>query len=192
MYDATPAVELLERAVSYTRGALAGVRPELLCQPTPCNQWRLGPLLVHMADSLDALTEASSGLLPLTPVPSSGTDQVDVLKTKACALMGAWSSPAARSVLVGGHDLDARLLVGAGALEITLHGWDVGQATGARLPIPDKLAGALLPVARAVIDDTDRGRRFADPVTVPPTTSKSAQLLAFSGREPRLPQQSHP
>jgi uncharacterized protein (TIGR03086 family) len=145
-----------------------------------------------MADSLDALTEASSGLLPLTAVPVSGADHVDVLKTKACALLGAWSSPAARSVLVGGHDLDARLLVGAGALEITLHGWDVGQATGARLPIPDELAGALLPVARAVIHDADRAQRFSDAVDVSPKASKSAQLLAFSGREPLVPQQSHP
>ena len=71
MNDAAPAVELLERAVSYTRGALAGVRPELLCQPTPCSRWRLGPLMEHMADSLDALTEASSGLVPLTLDPGS-------------------------------------------------------------------------------------------------------------------------
>ena len=49
------------------------------------------------------------------------------------------------------------------ALEITVHGWDVGQATGRRTRIPDDLAEGLLAVAQQVIDPVDRGPRFASP-----------------------------
>jgi len=195
VYDATPAVELLERAIGYTRGALAGVRPELLAKPTPCTRWRLGTLLDHMGDSLDALTEASSGFLPLTPAPATRSDSADrgeMLRVKACSLLGAWSSPAARSVLVGGRDLDARLLLGAGALEIAVHGWDVAQATGADLDIPEQLAEALFPVARAVVGDTDRGRSFAPALPWDEGASWSARLVGFCGRASLLHHDSHP
>ena len=50
--------ELLERAISYTRGSLALVTPGGLSRPTPCTGWDLAELLVHMDDSLAALLEA--------------------------------------------------------------------------------------------------------------------------------------
>ncbi len=194
MYDATQAVELLERAIGYTRSALGDIRPELLCQPTPCRQWRLGPLLTHMADSLDALTEASTGYLPLTPAPATSTDERGpeaLLKAKACTLLGAWTSPAARSVLVGGRALDSRILIGAGALEIVVHGWDVSQATGAARPIPEELARALFPIARAVVGLDERGDRFEPPVEVEDGESWSGKLAAYCGRSPLAHHESH-
>ena len=194
MYDATPAVELLERAIGYTRGTLANVRADQLDQPTPCSRWRLGTLLDHMADSLDALTEASSGFLPLTPSPWTAADEQDrvgLLKARACALLGAWSAPAARSVLVGGQDLDARLLVGAGALEIVVHGWDVGQATGGDAGIPEDLAQALLPVARSVVGAAERGTTFAPAMPPLDPASWGDRLVAFCGRSPLQHHQSH-
>lgn len=182
MNGATAAVELLERAIGYTRGALAGVTPGLLRHPTPCPRWDLGDLLAHMADSLDALTEASSGYLPLAPAPASPGDPVETLRVKACALLGAWTSPAASTVLVGGRRLDARLLLHAGALEIVLHGWDVGQATGAAPAIPERLAEALLPAARSLVTDADRGSRFAVAMPCDEAEAWSVHLLAFCGR----------
>lgn len=178
-------VELLERAIGYTRGNLALVTDDLLDRPTPCARWRLGQLLDHMADSLDAFTEASSGLVPLDPAPAGGTP-VEVLRTKACALLGAWSSPAAAMVQVGaaGAVLAAPLLLPAGALEITLHGWDVGRAVGADVPLPEGLAAALLPVAHALIGPADRGRRFGPEVQTG-SAGAVAPLLGFCGRSPR-------
>lgn len=189
MYDATAATELLERAIGYTRGTLASVTPADLERPTPCPLWRLADLFAHMADSLDALTEASSGLVPMTPPPTASRrtppgDRVEELRTKACALLAAWTSPAAATVLVGGHHLDARLLIGAGALEIAVHGWDVGQATGTGQAIPDALAGALLPTAHALVTERDRGPRFGPVVPLPPGRPESEQLLAYCGRTP--------
>jgi len=179
------AVELLDRSLAYTRVMLADVRPDLLHHPTPCAGWTLGRLLAHMEDALDAFIEAAAGRVAIEPVPASGT-RVEALREKACALLGAWT--AARwtgdTVAVGDAALEAALLVSTAALEITVHGWDVGQVTGRRTPVPDDLAAGLLPVARQVIHPADRGTRFAPERAAPSAAPSGARLLAWTGRDP--------
>lgn len=175
-------VELLDRALSYTRFQLAGVRDDLLWRPTPCAGWSLERLLAHMEDALDAFTEAAGGTVEVYAA-AGAAGQVATLQDKACSLLGAWSGPADHGpVLVGGRELASGLLVATAALEITVHGWDVGQSTGAGHPIPRGLAAALLPVAHAVVDPADRGVRFAPARLVATDASPSDRLLAFLGR----------
>jgi uncharacterized protein (TIGR03086 family) len=180
----TEAVELLERALSYTRGTLATVDDASLRRATPCGAWTLDQLLDHMADALDAFTEAASGYVavrPRGPAEPGGT-RVEALQSRACALLGAWATAAPGPVVVGDRALGPALLVATAALEITVHGWDVGQATGQRTPVPARLARALLPVARRSVTEADREDRFAAPR--PATgTSYDARLLAFLGRD---------
>jgi uncharacterized protein (TIGR03086 family) len=179
------AVELLERSLAYTRVMLADVRPDQLDRPTPCAGWTLGHLLAHMEDALDAFTEAAAGRVEVDPVPPIET-RVEALREKACALLGAWTAarPASAEVAVGDVGLDAPLLVATAALEITVHGWDVGQATGRGTRIPDDLARGLLTVAQHVIDATDRGPRFAGPHPAPARAASDQRLLAWTGRVP--------
>ncbi|GAB3243647.1 TIGR03086 family metal-binding protein [Nocardioides dilutus] len=178
-------VELLERALAYTRVVLADVGPHNLLATTPCSGWTLARLLGHMEDALDAFTEAAAGLVHVDPVPPTN-DMVDALREKACALLGAWTAARPRSVRVGDRQVDAPVLVAMAALEITVHGWDVGQATGRRTPIPEDLARRLQPVAARVVQPADRGTRFAPALApaiaggTPP--SRSDALLAFLGR----------
>ena len=175
------AVELLDRSLAYTRVVLADVGPGDLERPTPCAGWDLNRLLAHMEDALDAFTEAAAGRVEVDPVPDTST-RVDALREKACALLGAWTSVPRATVHVGGVGLDAPVLVATAALEITLHGWDVGQATGRRARIPEDLARGLLAVAEAVIGDADRGPRFATARPVSAQADPDARLLAWSGR----------
>lgn len=185
------AVELLERSLAYTRVALSDVRPDLLTRPTPCAGWDLGRLLVHMEDALDAFTEAASGRVEVEPVPATGT-RVDALRDKACALLGAWTvARPAVDIEVGDLELEAPLLVATAALEITVHGWDVAQATGRGTPIPQDLARGLLAIAEHVIDPTDRGRRFGVPRLAPLRASADERLLAWTGRAPHGVPQSN-
>jgi uncharacterized protein (TIGR03086 family) len=181
------AVELLDRSLAYTRVMLADVRPEQLDRPTPCAGWTLGRLLMHMEDALDAFTEAAAGRVEVDPVPPTDT-RIEALREKACALLGAWASarPVPDRVAVGDLGLDAPLLVATAALEITVHGWDVGQATGRRTHVPDDLARGLLPVAEHVIDPRDRGSRFASPRPTAPAAPADERLLAWTGRSSGL------
>ena len=179
-------LELLERAVGYTRGALQWVTPAMLCLPTPCVGWRLGMLLDHMADSLDALTEAADlGQVALaSPAgPPSPVDAVERLRVRACSLLGAWSAAARSEVEVGGRPMSSSLLALAGALEVAVHGWDVSQATGVREPIPTALARDLLVWADLLVTDADRPHRFDYPLDGP-SIGPSSRLLMWLGREP--------
>jgi uncharacterized protein (TIGR03086 family) len=174
------AVELLERSLGYTRVALAGVTEAHLEAPTPCREWTLRDLLAHMDDSLDAFTEAAGGSVELTHTRTA--PRVLVLQQKACVLLGLWSGAGPPGVRVGGADLATDLLVATAALEITVHGWDVAQATRAGTPIPDELAGHLLPVAHRVVSDVDRGIRFAVARPEPVEATADVRLRAFLGR----------
>ena len=192
MTASTDPVELLERAIGYARGTLGGVRPDLLTRPTPCAAWTLADLLAHMSDSLDAFTEASRGVIAVTPAPrpeggggvGAGV-RVAELRDKACHLLGAWSNPHADLARLGHARLESAVLLHAGALEIAVHGWDVGQATGSGQPIPEGLARAISASAHQLITPADRPLRFAPPVSITGVATSSALLLAHTGRHTR-------
>lgn len=179
-------VELLERALGYTRGALLHVRPAHLHRPTPCAGWSLDRLLDHMADALDAFTEGAAGTIAVDPAPRGLDVRVAALQTRACELLGAWSAPTTGAVVVvGGLPVPTAVVVRAAALEIAVHGWDVAQATGHPAPLPEDLARALLDVATSLVDDADRGERFAAPLLTPAHATASERLLAHVGRSAR-------
>jgi hypothetical protein len=73
-----------------------------------------------------------------------------------------------------------------GAIEITVHGWDIFFACGAARPVPPGLAAVLLPIAPLLILPGTRPGLFADPVRLPGPASHGDQLIAFLGRHPRL------
>lgn len=177
------AVELLDRALAYTRVVLARVGDDDLARPTPCASWDLGALLVHMEDGLDAFTEAAGGSVgrggPLLP---GARPRVDRLQQKACALLGTWSASTPVGVDVAGHGVATDLLVRTAALEITVHGWDVARALDGDHAVPDDLATRLLEEATLLVHPEDRAVRFAPARPAPPGAGPSARLLGFLGR----------
>ena len=180
----TGAVELLDRSLGYTRVVLAGVGSDDLDRPTPCPDWSLADLLAHMEDAIDAFTEAAGGEVRAAPPPVvPGTvPQVGRLRAKACALLGAWAGETREGVSVSGHAVTSELLVATAALEVTVHGWDVGRSLGTGGPVPDELARRLLEVAGRLVQPQDRAVRFGTPLPVPPDAAPGERLLAFLGR----------
>jgi uncharacterized protein (TIGR03086 family) len=180
-------VELLERAIGYTHGSLLLVSPAALRNPTPCRDWDLGDLLEHMADSLIALSDAAEiGRVDLEPSELTGeyaVDVVNLVRQRACHLLGAWArDDGPRDVAVGDRTLASDVLTGAGALEIAVHGWDVARACGEDRPIPAALAEELLELAPRLVTDADRPDRFAAPVRVSAFARPSDQLTTYLGR----------
>ncbi len=178
--DHRHAIELLDRALGYTWAALVTVGPDRSV-PTPCADWSLADLLGHMDDGLDAFLEAAEGAVRVE-VPRRPGAAIAGLQVKACRLRAVWAAQHQPTVAVGDRELPAALLVSAAALEITVHGWDVAQATGARTPIPEDLAEALMPVAHTVVTPADRPARFAEPVLTSEDTTSAGVLLGFLGR----------
>lgn len=181
-------LDLLERAIGYTREQLRVITPEMLRRSTPCVDWSLATLLDHMADSLDALIDAADLRAVVFSLPSgprfSSVDAVDRLRERACSLVDAWSVVTHDDdVTVGDRALPSSLLACAGALEVAVHGWDVSQTTGAREPIPAGLARDLLTWADVLVTDADRPARFDHPVPGP-SVGPSSRLVQLLGREP--------
>ena len=178
------ALELLERALGYTRGALATVGPDRSAALRPA---RDGAWPTCSPTWTTASTRSSRP--PGAPyasvawrrvrVPTSSVLQTEGLPpARAC---GAHPTPPT-GTSCGDRLVPSGLLVSAAALEITVHGWDVGQATGARHGLPDDLARALMPVAHLVVTPDDRPGRFAMPRLTHPDAGSGEVLLGFLGR----------
>ena len=184
------AVELLDRSLAYTWGTLSEVRDDHLSKPTPCSDWDLAQLLDHMSDAVDAFTEAASGYVRLDSHPTAdhSSPRVVVLRDKACALLGAWAAHRpVDPVRVGDLHLAGPVLVATAALEITVHGWDVTQATGGARRVPEELAAALLQVAEGVLTPSDRQGRFAPRLAPRPDAGADTLLLGYLGRSAGSP-----
>jgi len=184
-------VAALERAIAYLLGSLALVTPEALARPTPCTHWDLYDLLDHLDDSLSALHEAvAAGYVAPSPAVNvegprrrPGETIVRLVRDRAIGLLGVWANTGgAPAVLVDDEPITAALVAGAGAIEITVHGWDVARACERRRPIPPELADELLDLSVLLVRGQDRRGRFGRPVPVPPEASPGDRLVAFLGR----------
>ncbi|MCR1781170.1 TIGR03086 family protein [Nocardioides carbamazepini] len=177
-------LDLLQRALDYTSGALATITCADVDRPTPCAGWSLADLLAHMEDALDAFSEAADGAVGLSSAaPTPLETRVQSLQVKACSLLAAWMNADQPSVDVGGHPLAVDAIARIAALEIAVHGWDVRQSTGHGRPLPEPLATALLPSALRIALAGDE--RFAPPLPVDIDESAGVHVLALLGRRPR-------
>jgi uncharacterized protein (TIGR03086 family) len=183
--------ELLESAVSYALAGAALVTAQLLPRPTPCASWDLETLLDHLSDSIGVLGE-SIATAGISPGPAQGygpgRDPVARLRGQAARLLGtcAAAGPAGRRVAIGDRELTASMVAVTGAIEITVHGWDIFAGCGAARPVPPGLAAVLLPIAPLLITPGTRPGLFAGPVRLSGPAGPGDQLIAFLGRHPRL------
>jgi uncharacterized protein (TIGR03086 family) len=184
---------LLRSAVGYALTATGSASSARLAAPTPCAGWDLGILLAHVADSMGVLGEAiAAGPAAPGPPPGAGSPGGDPWVTLRCRAAGllaacAMAGPDERLVVIGDRWLPASMTAVAGALEITVHGWDIAASCGSPRPVPPGLAAVLLPVAPLLITPATRRGLFADPVRVPGRPVPGDQLVAFLGRQPRPP-----
>lgn len=185
-----PELALLERAIGYTRVALVGALDVPGDRPTPCADWALDDLLGHMNASLLTLDQAAQvgGIALFDPPPSARGDLgvrelVRALTDRACSLLDSWLGRDAPPIFrIGGSELQAGLLASAGALEVTVHGWDVGRACGLSHPIPQALAEDLLSYAPLLVSPSDRPHRFGPPLPTGADATADEELLGLLGR----------
>jgi len=189
-----PAQHRLTQVVGYADGVLDVVTPALLSRPTPCRTWNLGMLLDHLGESLAALCEGVSAHLVTRFAPAAASPGpagehgdaaalVGTVRRRAAALLQASAQADEDApVAVGGYPMPFDCLLTAGALEIAVHAWDVSQACGQRLPIPDEPAADLLAQARVLVPPFDRAPLFAAPAPVSSLRTHSDQLTAYLGR----------
>jgi uncharacterized protein (TIGR03086 family) len=184
----TGGVALLERAMSYTLGGLLLVTPETMSNPTPCSEWDLRALLLHMNDSLLTMHEAIAvgHVGPECDFGDPVLDPVASLRNRGCQMIGAWANardPA--DISIADRLLSPGIVAAAGAVEVAVHGWDVARACGQDRPVPSALAEELLELCPLFVRDADRATRFAPRLDLSLSLdSPSDRLVAFLGRRP--------
>ncbi len=101
-------------------------------------------------------------------------------------MIGAWAN--ARDpgdISIVDRVLTPGIVAAAGAVEVTVHGWDVARACGQDRPVPAALAEELLELCPLFVRDADRPTRFAPRVDLSRALdSPSDRLVAFLGRDP--------
>lgn len=190
MAPLTRSLDLLGSAVGYALDSARLVTPQFLPRSTPCAGWDLESLLWHAADSAAVLHQAiTTGHADLAPPPGDAAPELDPageFRRHAAGLLAACAAgPDERRVIIGDRELTASTTAVAGALEMTVHGWDIAAACGARRPVPLGLAVILLPIAPLFVTPSSRAGLFADPVRLPDSAPPGDRLVAFFGRDPR-------
>lgn len=165
---------LLDRAVDYALESLHLVTPDLMARPTPCAGWDLRTLLEHLDDAFLALSEAIT-------VGHVGFGDSEGQRTDAPPFSSVAVPPV---VSVAGLPLEAGIVTAVGAVELTVHGWDVAEACGEPRPIPTALATELLEVVPQFVTAADRPVRFAASVPTGSQASPGDRLVAYLGRQP--------
>jgi uncharacterized protein (TIGR03086 family) len=151
--------------------------------PTPCGRWSLRQLLDHSIDSLTMFADALGPVTSGDEVRTAGATSWDrAMAELAARSRRAWAVPGVMDqtfeLPIG--TMPAPMVASAALLELVVHGWDIGQATGDLVPIPDDLAIPILEFAQAAIP-AERGDLFAADLGIGDTPGE--QLVAFLGRK---------
>jgi uncharacterized protein (TIGR03086 family) len=183
-------LDLLQRGVHYTIGAVNQVTTDLFDAVTPCRDWNLRELLTHLNDSMDVLCEAMDcgaiGPGEASPPLTREPDPIVVFHVRARRILRAWGSFAGtdHSIAIIDRSLMVSMVAAVGATEIAVHGWDVYRACGQDRPIPYDLALELL--ERCAVPDEYVCRRplFDHAVPISAVAGPSDRLVAMLGRDP--------
>jgi uncharacterized protein (TIGR03086 family) len=156
------------------RLAIAGIDDASRADParrTPCARWDLAALVRHVADS--AATIRSH--LDRSPAePPTGADcaaaRAELRRLQRAVPAAQWGSV--------GHELVAIV----GSFELTIHSWDLRQASGEGAELPRDLVTTLLALAPRALDDVYRSGLFGEEVPAPEACTDLDRLLALFGR----------
>jgi uncharacterized protein (TIGR03086 family) len=97
-----------------------------------------------------------------------------------------------RVVSICGRPVPPGVVAATGAVELTVHGWDIARTVGVDRPIPPALAEEILDLVSLFVSPADRPGRFAPPVRIAATARPGDRLVAFLGRDPFVPAISTP
>ena len=174
----------LEQTFTHTSGVVAGVRPDQLDDPTPCEEWTVHQLLEHMIGVVAGLGTAVGGNPPQEFVLSA--DPAAQFDEAAAAALAAWRTPGVldRIVEIPAGPMPGHVVAGINLLDTATHTWDLATATGQPAELPEPVATAALEASTQIISPEIRAGRFGPEQSVPAGASPTARLVAFLGRTP--------
>jgi uncharacterized protein (TIGR03086 family) len=164
---------------------VAGVKPAQWSASTPCENWDVRALVNHVVMGQYVFTAALQGNdRPDVTADYLGDDPLGSFRQSSEALLTAFDGDAVMSKLV---TVPFGEIPGIGAMHLRaieglVHGWDLGQATGQSISVPEELIGTELVFAQNAISAVPREGRFADEKPVSGDAPALEQLAALLGR----------
>jgi uncharacterized protein (TIGR03086 family) len=170
-----------EAALAVLQPILRNLTPGDRAKATPCADYDCHELVEHLCTSLSQLG-AMAGATVTDPEAGSLENRVSVMAGQA---IDAWHQVDLDGTVPGpgGTQMPAAFLAGVLPLELTLHGWDLAQASGQQLHISDQVVRYLRGLAEDIVPG-GRGSAFADEVVPAEDASAIDRLAAFAGRTP--------
>ncbi|MFH9799271.1 TIGR03086 family metal-binding protein [Streptomyces virginiae] len=172
----------------------AGVPDARLDDPTPCPEYTVGVLLVHLTGLAVAFRDAARKDLgpttdtapdpAATPLPAGWREELPRVLGE---LAEAWRDPAAWTGMTraGSVDLPGDIAGAVAVDELVIHGWDLARATGQEYaPDHAALRAAYDFLLAAAEDETRGGGIFGPVVPVPDDAPLLDRAVGLSGRDP--------
>jgi len=181
--DLAPAARRMAALVS-------DVPEDSLDRPTPCERYRVGDLLDHIAGVVQAFTAAAIKR-PLAGGPSGDVANLAPewrirIPRDLDALARAWRRADAWEGMTaaGGVDLPAEVAGVVALDELVIHGWDLARAIGQSGEYDGPELEAVFAMAQHFAGSGVDGL-FGPPVDVEPGAPLLHRILGLSGRDPR-------
>lgn len=173
MFDLEPGTTEMTRLVS-------AVQDDQLGLPTPCTEWTVHDLLVHIHQFTSVFTTNAAKLPPNPPTALADGWRVEIPRALH-DLAGAWRDEPAwqGTVAAGGVEMDAADNAVVAMEELTVHGWDLARATGQDVTIDDALLDAV-----DSFFELFGGAPFGPAVEVPAGVTRLERAIARTGRDP--------
>lgn len=153
--------------------------------PTPCTEWNVRDLVNHLVGmNLMFVAMFEESPMPERGADRLGADPAGAYRRSAAALRAAAARP---GVLEQSQATQVGVATGVERLQwriadLLAHGWDLGQATGLVVELPDDLVEQALTFVRARLPSQPRAGRFADPQPIRDNAPAIDRLAAFTGR----------
>ena len=174
------------------RSLLLGIDDDELADPTPCDDWPVAALLVHIIGFSHAYTQAARKLAtaagpPARPdpadLPPHWRSRMPVLTEE---LAQAWRDPAAwtGTSQVGGATLPAATIGAMAMNELVVHSWDLARATGQDYAADPRILETLVELLSQSPAAGTPGM-FGPAIPVEDESELLDQVVCLAGRDPR-------
>ncbi|HEU4946826.1 MAG TPA: TIGR03086 family metal-binding protein [Kribbella sp.] len=186
MTPQSPNPEQLTRTLDAVGRLVAGIEDEdQWSAPTPCTDWTVRELVVHLVDLNRLFARMMNDQAP--PDRSAdplGADPVGAYLESAESMQAAFDQP---GILDRLYDGPRGPVTGAVRLQwrmsdLLTHGWDLAQATGQPAELPEDLAEQALSFVRGELATQPRDGRFGPAQPVADDAAVTDRLAAFLGR----------
>ncbi|MEU3461101.1 TIGR03086 family metal-binding protein [Streptomyces sp. NPDC006733] len=183
-------IELDRRALDASLRILSPVTAADLDRPTPCAEWTLRELLVHLVSENQGFAAAVRGGTDRA-VWTGGTLDPDPLQAFTASAALVTEAFAVEDVLVRPVEVrefgvfPGRVAVRMHVIDTVAHSWDVARALGREWDLDDDLVGAALEMLLTFPLTRGPGRPFGEEVAVSGDAPTADRFLARTGRDPR-------